>query len=194
MSQDGSPQVETQDVTPPEPRRSGRVSRKPGRYVHVVESFKTDPEDHDTDPFTYKEAIQDKDSKLWLKAMDSEMESMYSNKIHRRPKEKGNHRLQIRRLQILVEPLPSQPRDLFPVDPTLLRRYFRCQRRSAAAAFVRLEQSNTAQGGEASPEFVPVVIRHRIEGGSSPRSWLANSLSSQRRVVDLGFRASSSAS
>ncbi|GAB2225194.1 hypothetical protein Droror1_Dr00005985 [Drosera rotundifolia] len=31
MSQDGSPQVETQDVTPPELRCSGRISRKPGR-------------------------------------------------------------------------------------------------------------------------------------------------------------------
>ena len=37
--------------------------------------------EHDDDPRTYKEAIQDKDASLWQKAMDSEMESMYSNQV-----------------------------------------------------------------------------------------------------------------
>ena len=36
------------------------------------------PEDPKTDPTRYDEAIQDKDATLWQKAMNTEMESMYS--------------------------------------------------------------------------------------------------------------------
>ena len=37
------------------------------------------PEDPETDPYNYNEAIQDKDATFWQKAMKTEMESMYSN-------------------------------------------------------------------------------------------------------------------
>ena len=35
----------------------------------------------ETDPGNYNEAIQDKDATLWQKAMNTEMESMYSNQV-----------------------------------------------------------------------------------------------------------------
>ena len=35
----------------------------------------------ETDPGNYNEAIQDKDATLWEKAMNTEMESMYSNQV-----------------------------------------------------------------------------------------------------------------
>ena len=36
------------------------------------------PEEPETDPYNYNEAIQDKDATLWQKAMKIEMESKYS--------------------------------------------------------------------------------------------------------------------
>ena len=38
-------------------------------------------EDPETDPCNYNEAIQDKDATLWQKAINTEMESMYSNQV-----------------------------------------------------------------------------------------------------------------
>ena len=37
------------------------------------------PEDLETDPSNYNEAVQDKDATLWQSAMKTELESMYSN-------------------------------------------------------------------------------------------------------------------
>ena len=37
--------------------------------------------DHDNDPISYNEALKDVDVQEWLKAMNREMESMYSNSI-----------------------------------------------------------------------------------------------------------------
>ena len=68
---------------PEEPRRSGRVSIPPDRYIGMVE-------EHDIDdillltssePATYKGAMTSSDSKLWLEAMQSEMDSMYENNV-----------------------------------------------------------------------------------------------------------------
>ena len=39
------------------------------------------PDEQHADPFNYNEALQDKDAELWQKAMNSEMESMYSNQV-----------------------------------------------------------------------------------------------------------------
>ena len=39
------------------------------------------PDEQHADPFNYNEALQDKDVELWQKAMNSEMESMYSNQV-----------------------------------------------------------------------------------------------------------------
>ena len=62
-------------------RHSGRVIRQPDRYMFLGESFDKVPGEQDTDPCNYKEAIQDKDTEFWQKAMMSEMESMYSNQV-----------------------------------------------------------------------------------------------------------------
>ena len=35
----------------------------------------------ETDPENHNEAVQDKDATLWQKAMNAEMESMYSNQV-----------------------------------------------------------------------------------------------------------------
>ena len=48
-----------------EPRRSGRVVHQPERFIGLGEV----PEDLETDPCNYNEAIQDKDDTLWQKAM-----------------------------------------------------------------------------------------------------------------------------
>ena len=37
--------------------------------------------DSEEDPVNYKEALEDVDAQEWLKAMDREMESMYSNSV-----------------------------------------------------------------------------------------------------------------
>src|SRR5215813_721669 len=62
------------------PRRSGWVVRQPDRYLgvgeaHVVSSSEVD------DPLTYRSAMDDPDKDEWLKAMNLEMESMYSNSV-----------------------------------------------------------------------------------------------------------------
>ena len=36
-------------------------------------------EEHDNDPFTYQEAMIDKDVENWKRAMEPEMDSMYAN-------------------------------------------------------------------------------------------------------------------
>ena len=39
------------------------------------------PVELETDPSNYNEAVQDKDATLWQKAMNTEIESMYSNQV-----------------------------------------------------------------------------------------------------------------
>ena len=59
-----------------EPRRSGRVVIQPDRFIGLGEipvGIKMDPINN--------EAVQDKDAILWQKAMNIEMESMYSNQV-----------------------------------------------------------------------------------------------------------------
>jgi hypothetical protein len=63
------------------PRRSGRVVRQPDRFMFLGESFDKVPDEHETDPCNYNEAIQNKDADFEQKAMISEMESMYSNQV-----------------------------------------------------------------------------------------------------------------
>ena len=62
-------------------RRSGRTTRKPSRYLLLVKSYKAITIDSEEDPVNYKEALEDVDAQEWLKAMDREMESMYSNSV-----------------------------------------------------------------------------------------------------------------
>ena len=58
-------------------RRSDRVSHPPERYVGHIRAEDVE----DIDPQTYEEAIMSIDSRKWQEAMNSEMDSMYSNKV-----------------------------------------------------------------------------------------------------------------
>ena len=66
---------------PVELRRSGRTTCKPSRYLLLGESYQAITIDSEEDPVNYKEALEDVDAQEWLKAMDCEMESMYSNSV-----------------------------------------------------------------------------------------------------------------
>ncbi|KAK4838721.1 hypothetical protein QYF36_015896 [Acer negundo] len=57
----------------------GRVRKQPERYIGLGESVENLPDDDD--PYTYKEAMEDVDSRHWQKAMQSEIESMFDNKV-----------------------------------------------------------------------------------------------------------------
>ena len=61
--------------------RSGRVIRQPLRYTLLGESFDRIPDEIDTDPCNYDDALKDKDADLWKKVMKSKMQSMYSNQV-----------------------------------------------------------------------------------------------------------------
>jgi hypothetical protein len=70
-------------ITPSEPRRSGRISRQPDRYLGVIEK----DGDYEVlllesdEPVTHKAAISCSDSKHWLEAMQSKMDSMFENQV-----------------------------------------------------------------------------------------------------------------
>ncbi|RVW99042.1 Retrovirus-related Pol polyprotein from transposon TNT 1-94 [Vitis vinifera] len=61
--------------------RSGRTRRPPVRYTLLGEAFDRIPEEVNTEPVCYDDALQDKDADKWLVAMKSKMESMYSNQV-----------------------------------------------------------------------------------------------------------------
>ena len=61
--------------------RSGRLIRKPARYLLLGESNLDDIIDEDGDPTSYDEALGDVDAQEWLEAMNREMDSMYSNSV-----------------------------------------------------------------------------------------------------------------
>ncbi|KAH9656854.1 hypothetical protein KPL70_022837 [Citrus sinensis] len=64
-----------------EPRRSGRVTRLPERYMLLGETYTAISDEHVQDPTSYNEALIDRYVEFWKKAMNQEMESMYSNKV-----------------------------------------------------------------------------------------------------------------
>ena len=66
---------------PVELRRSRRTTRKPSRYLLLGESYQTITIDSEEDSVNYKEALEDVDAQEWLKDMDCEMESIYSNSV-----------------------------------------------------------------------------------------------------------------
>ena len=49
--------------------------------VLMGESYQAIMIDHDNDPISYNEALEDVDFQEWLNAMNREMESMYSNSV-----------------------------------------------------------------------------------------------------------------
>ena len=64
-----------------EPRRSGRVTRLPARYMLLGETYTAISDEHVQDPTSYNEALIDRDVEFWKTAMNQEIESMYSNKV-----------------------------------------------------------------------------------------------------------------
>ncbi|KAA0038166.1 gag/pol protein [Cucumis melo var. makuwa] len=64
-----------------EPRRSERVVRQLDCYLGLSEAQIIIPDDGIEDSLTYKQAMNDVDCDQWIKAIDLEMESMYSNSI-----------------------------------------------------------------------------------------------------------------
>ncbi|TYJ97424.1 gag/pol protein [Cucumis melo var. makuwa] len=64
-----------------EPRHSGRIVRQPDRYLGLSEAQIIIPDDGIEDPLTYKQAMNDVDCDQWIKGIDHEMESMYSNYV-----------------------------------------------------------------------------------------------------------------
>ena len=77
------PSTSTAVTIPEEPRRTGRVSHPPDRYIGMVEEGNR--EDilllESDEPATYRGAMASSDSKLWLEAMQSEIDSMYENEV-----------------------------------------------------------------------------------------------------------------
>ena len=77
-----TPQDITHEMTSTQvPHRSGRIVRPPLRFIGLGETCETIPEEAELDPYTYEEAMNDIDAHHWIKAMKSELDSMYSNQV-----------------------------------------------------------------------------------------------------------------
>ena len=63
------------------PCRSGRVVRPPIRFIGLGETYEAISKEAESDPYTYEEAINDIDAHHWIKAMKSELDSIYSNQV-----------------------------------------------------------------------------------------------------------------
>ncbi|CAA0835188.1 Unknown protein, partial [Striga hermonthica] len=63
------------------PRRSGRVSTQPDRWIGLGESSDSVPRDLESDPRTYAEALQERDANSWKVSMKAEMGSMETNQV-----------------------------------------------------------------------------------------------------------------
>ena len=62
-------------------RRSGRIVWPPIRFIGLGETYEAIPKEAESDPYTYEEAMNDIDAYHWIKAMKSELDSMYSNQV-----------------------------------------------------------------------------------------------------------------
>ena len=75
------PQTEAE---PTMPRRSGRVVREPeryGMYNAFGHTYTAVIDEFDDDPTSYSKAMASSEANLWQKAMDAEIQSMYSNGV-----------------------------------------------------------------------------------------------------------------
>jgi hypothetical protein len=61
------------------PRRCGRIVRIPDRFMFFGEAHEAIPDELESDLRTYDEAVNDADH--WVKDMENELESMYSNNV-----------------------------------------------------------------------------------------------------------------
>ena len=62
-------------------RRSKRTIRPSVRLILLNEIYLIESKEHYNDPFTYQEAMIDKDIENSKRAMESEMYSMYTNQV-----------------------------------------------------------------------------------------------------------------
>ena len=63
------------------PRRSGRIVRPPIRFISLGETYEVILEEAESDSYTYEEVMKDIDAHHWVKAMKSELDSMYSIQV-----------------------------------------------------------------------------------------------------------------
>ena len=64
-----------------ETRHSKMNIKPPIKLTLLNEIYLMESEEHDNDPCTYQEAMNDKDIESWKWAMESEMDSMYSHQV-----------------------------------------------------------------------------------------------------------------
>ncbi|KAL4016333.1 hypothetical protein IC575_023981 [Cucumis melo] len=64
-----------------EPRRTGRVTNLPIRYMSLTETLTVISDGDIEDPLTFKKAMEDVDKDEWIKAMNLELEFMYFNSV-----------------------------------------------------------------------------------------------------------------
>ena len=62
-------------------RRSGRIVWPPIRFIGLGEIYEAISKEAKIDPYTYEEAINDIDAHHWVKAVKSELDSVYSNQV-----------------------------------------------------------------------------------------------------------------
>ena len=63
------------------PRRSTRVRTVPEKYGFLVDQDKDVTVVENDEPTSYDDVLKSSESELWLKAMKSEMDSMYDNQV-----------------------------------------------------------------------------------------------------------------
>ena len=77
-----TPQDITYQITSTqEPRHSGRIVRPPVRFTCLEETYEAISKEFESDPYTYEEVMKDIDAHHQVKAMKSELDSMYSNQV-----------------------------------------------------------------------------------------------------------------
>ena len=77
-----TPQDSTHEMTHIQvPHHSRRIVRPPVRFIGLGETYEVISEKVESNPYTYEEAMKDINAHHWVKAMKSELDSMYSNQI-----------------------------------------------------------------------------------------------------------------
>ena len=62
-----TPQDITHEMTSTQvPRHSGRIFRPPIRFISLGETYESIPEEAESDPYTYEEAMDDIDAHHWV--------------------------------------------------------------------------------------------------------------------------------
>ena len=77
-----TPQDTTHEMSSTQvPRRSGRIVWPPIRFIGLRETYEAISEEAESDPYTYEEVMNDIGAHHCIKAMKSELDSMYSNQV-----------------------------------------------------------------------------------------------------------------